>query len=187
MSGSGHGHGRDIQDAQAAVDAAHRGDHFTLRGVCHGGTVIYKGVVIEGAQPGPRGRAILDGDERGRVVKVERGVTVTMRDLVVSGGMSTDWSGILNRGNLVLRDVVVRKNGVARYMAYVGGVYNVGRLMLVGATRISANFGDADAGGVENKGTLILDDSASITANGSIYGGGVTNSGTMTMNDAALA
>ena len=72
--------------------------------------------------------------------------------------------GIVNRGNLALRDVVVLGNGADVEGA---GVYNDAgaTLVLHGSSSIRHNTASGAGGGVLNAGTLVLSDSSSIMHN----------------------
>ena len=97
---------------QTAVSAAAPWGRLVVRGTCHGETLIDRSLVIDGEQSRQGGRPTLDGDDRSRVVTVTQGVVVTIRDLTIEGGRAFRiGGGILNRGTLVLRDVVVPSVG----------------------------------------------------------------------------
>ena len=184
---------------QAAVDAASPDDLLTVTGTCHGPTIIGKNLAITGIETEPAGRPTLDGDGQGTVVRVLRLITVTIVGLTIEHGIAGPsrrgrfGGGIRTGATLTLRDVVVRGN--AGY-----GIFNTGRLILDGASRISGNdagvynfhsagltMNDSSAingndGGVSNRGRLTMNDRSSIRGNGS-GGGGVGNSGILTMND----
>jgi hypothetical protein len=176
--------GRTFTTLQAGVDAARRGDHLAVRGTCHGGTVIDKDLVIDGIESATSGKPTLSGARRDRVIEVEHGVRLKIRDLIITGGKATRGAGILNRGNLVLRDVIVRRCSGLTLDGWGagGGVYNHGKLTMNGNSTIRRNFSNPGPGGIRNRGTLILNGSSSISRNSGIYIGGVVNTGIMTMN-----
>jgi hypothetical protein len=196
--------GRSYQALQAAVDAASTGDRLTISGVCHGLTIIDKGLMIEGRDHRRRGRPILDGEHRTRVLRIAPGAHVVIRALVASVSRvevarrlrtTTEvdsaavapargyrfrtgaGAGIYNRGSLTLRDVVVRRN-CAVYGG--GGIFNVGTLRVLGSSLITLNRmqGD-DGGGIFNAGIATLAGSTAIRHN---HMSGVRNTGTFTMN-----
>jgi hypothetical protein len=202
--------GQTYPGLQAAVDAAKRSDRLTVRGVCHGGTVIDKSLVIEGVTTPTSGEAILDGDREARVMLVGSGIRVKLRGLVIRDGDAhiaqwvTKWrdgdpryvgrcaggdvscgrmgGGIHNKGTLVLRDVVVRDN-VAGYTG--GGIQNNGTLTLHGSTRVTGNAAGRWGGGVATEGTVTMNDTSRIDGNrAGGQGGGLYSTGrSVTMND----
>ena len=194
--------GKTYEALQAAVDAARRGDRLTVRGTCRGTTVVDRGVVIEGLTSHSE-EAVLDGDSEGVVVTVRGDIAVTIKTLTIQDGRGRfrkggpskpyDWTaGVENKGNLTLRDVLVRNNrGV--------GVHNEGRLRLNGDTNFGRQHlveqgtygraaglrnvgwarvnGRSRIRGSTNEGTLVLGGVSSL--------GDVTNHGTLTMNAAS--
>jgi len=189
--------GKAHKALQAAVDAASGGDRLTVRGTCHGGTVIDRDLIINGVQPSTSDSAVLDGDGEGRVVKVVRGVRVTLGDLTIRGGnarrregrpfpCTSDFpscgGGIINRGTLVLRSVLVLDNHASDLG---GGVTNQATLTLNGHSRISGNTAHKFGGGVENQGTLTLNDHSQISGNSGrdTSATGAYNTGSLTLND----
>jgi hypothetical protein len=180
---------RAYKRLQPAVEAARRGDRLTVRGTCRGSTIVDRKLAIVGVPSQELGRPILSGAGKGRVLRVEPGITVRLQDLVVlrgkmltSRGKPGYGGGIANRGKLTLVDVEVRRSTAGQSgRGGGGGVYNTGRLTLRGSTRISGNFAP-DGGGVYNSGTLLMKGSAAISANGAESGGGVYNEGTLTMS-----
>jgi hypothetical protein len=180
---------------QPAVDAASDGDRLIVRGTCHGNTVIDRSLAIKGVvTPGP-GKPILDGG-KGHVLRITAAARVTMRGLVVQGGVAPSYierdptirflpgrgAGILNLGMLRLAGVVVRRNDASQG----GGIYNSGVLRLLGASRITENNayplgrGAPGVAGLYNTGIATLRDASGIRGN---WGTGVSNSGSLTLND----
>jgi hypothetical protein len=216
--------GKDYQTPQAAVDAARKGDRLTVRGTCIGGTVIDRNLVIEGINTTTLGKATLSGAGKVRVVETEKGVRVKLRGLVIMrGGVVIKGSllrldgynghvrgtGILNRGRMILRDILVTRNGlrgacwggttVGCDSSGWGAVYNTGSLILNGTSRFSGNWDGVYNTGrlrlngasiisgrpsVQNGGVLVLNSASRIGALDLEHrGGGVYNSGTLTLND----
>ena len=170
--------------AQHAVNAAKPGARLVVSGICYGGTVIDRDLVLEGFQTADSGRPMLSGAGRVRVLTIESGVRVKVRGLVILRGQAFRGAGIRNRGNLVLRDVIVRHCRTSGY-GKGGGVHNTGRLTLNGSSRIGGNVSFVGPGGVLNEGTLVLNGASRISRNGADRGGGVENLGTLTMNAAS--
>ena len=169
--------GRTFPRLQQAVDAARPSARLVVMGTCHGKTVIHGDVVIEGVRTGRLGRPALDGDGRERVLVIAPGVNVAIRDLAIQDGRARAvkiGGGITNRGDLTLRDVVVRRNrtslaeGPMDGPEYVpdlgGGIYNTGSLSLSGSTKVAGNTSTL-GGGIYNSGTLLMTDSSSIRGN----------------------
>jgi predicted outer membrane repeat protein len=196
---------------QKAHDAARAGHRLTVRGTCAGITTIRKNLAITGIRTATSGRPILDGKLNGTVVTLRPDVVVTMRGLTIRSGATPDFGGgIVNRGTLVLRDVIVRGNtagggaGVFNDDLAIltlngsssisgnttgwagGGVYNFGVLRLNSRSAIRGNTADW-GGGIHNEdpATLTLNGSSSITGNTAYGGGGVFNDGTLKMTDAS--
>jgi peptidoglycan-N-acetylglucosamine deacetylase len=118
---------------QKAARAASAGDRLTVQGTCTGSTTLRKDLRIKGTRTASSGPPVLSGGKSGRVLTVAPGVSVTIRGLVIRWG-ATDGAGggVLNRGTLNLRDVIVRAN----HAASGGGAHNTAgaTLRLNGAT-----------------------------------------------------
>ena len=200
--------GKTYKALQTAVDAAKPGAHLVVRGVCHGPTVIDKDLAIRGVPSERRGKPILDGDEKTRVLTVKPKVEASLRGLVIRDGVAPygipSGGGITNKGRLTLRDVVLRDNdssafgsavfnrGVLRTWGrtliwgsegYTSGsaLYNTGHATLGGMTRISRNFGC-----LRNLGVLVMNDSSSIDSCLMYFGADrLWNDGSLVMNDSS--
>jgi hypothetical protein len=174
---------------QAALGAASRGDRLVVRGTCSGGASIDKGIVVVGLASERTGTARLTGDRKVRVLDIAAGIRVKLRDLQIVRGWAHRGAGIRNRGNLILADVTVRGSATSKQLrGDGGGVYNRGRLVLNGATRIADNYAGG-SGGVLNEGTLVMNGSSAIVGNDSYFGdAGVRNApgATLIMNGEAL-
>ena len=168
--------GRTYTRLKRAVRKAAPGAHLVVRSRCRGGTFMDKDLVIVGKRS-RRGKPILDGDARSRVLTVKPGVKVRMRDLTIQDGRANKGFGgaIVNRGKLALRDVVVRGSFAADRG---GGVYNVGNLQLIGKSRIRDNTA-TKGGGIYNDGVVRLSGSSRIRNNIAGLGGGVYNVGVL--------
>jgi hypothetical protein len=181
---------------QQAVDAAKPGARLVVKGVCHGGTVIDKDLVIVGVRTDGTRKPVLDADAKARVLTIKPKVKVSIRDLTVRNGKATrtpDGGGISNKGRLTLRDVVVRDNDASgreddgAWIGRGGGIYNEGLLHLRGRSEVTGNhvasFRLETGSGIYNAGRLILDDGSRIRSNSGGYG--VVNAGTLVMNDSS--
>jgi hypothetical protein len=184
---------------QAAVDAASKGDRLTVRGTCHGGTVIKLNLTIEGVRDGP-GKAVLDGDDQARVLAIIRPSSgriprVTIRDVTIEHGRARPalsqggyggnvGGGIWTHGYLTLEDVDVRDNTAS---SGGGGIYaQWANLRLSGTTRVEGNGTDELGGGVFCFYARVdLNDSSSIAGNRAGIGGGVACWGPLHLKDSS--
>lgn len=135
-----------------AVTAARRGDRLVLSGTCQGTTIIRKDLVISGIRVGGSGRATLDGQRKGRVLTVARGVSVTLRGLTIERGRDPEGGGVRVAGSLRMRDVVVRDNRARRGAGI--DIRPPGRLRLIGSSLIKGNTAGREGGGLRNLGTM---------------------------------
>ena len=197
--------GKTYTALQAAVDAAHAGvTGSPSRVSVSAPRSSTRASSSRASATATSGKPTLRAPGRVRVVVTEKGVGVTLRDLVVTRGMARRGAGILNRGDLTLRDVAVRGNSTEPndWRGQGPGVFNKGRLRLNGATRIAQNnWWNGTRGDVFNRGTLVMNGSsfiwylgnrrhAALTMNGSQlpgrgWGGQLLNLGRVTMNDAS--
>ena len=215
LPGDEHTHRHHQWRLQAAVNVASPGDRLTVKGTCHGITTIDRDLRITGIRTATSGQPTLDGDDAGGVVEVRySGLTVTVKTLSIMDGRGTFGGGIVNRGTLVLRDVVGRGNragaaggprrrrrsGERRFPRPVrrradhrtnasksqgGGVVNYGVLTLNDSSSISGDRATSNGGGAYNGGTLTLNGSATISSNDAYNGAGVDNWRTLTLNGSA--
>ena len=171
--------GKTYPALPAAVEAASRGAHLTVRGTCVGRTVISKSLDLAGVQGPGSGKPTLTGARKSLVVVVAAGARVRLRDLKIVRGATADGGCIINRGDLVLRDAIVHYCYPTDGIGPFGGAHNLGRLTLNGRSRITRS----GPGGVFNEGVLVLNGQSSIYGNGTQYGAaGVVNLGTFVMN-----
>jgi peptidoglycan/xylan/chitin deacetylase (PgdA/CDA1 family) len=171
--------GRVSTSLQAAVRAARRGHHITVRGTCRGTTTIDKRLDIRGVSNEDSGRPTLNGRGRGTVVTIDAGVAVTLSDLGIIRGKARRGGGIVNLGSLTLMDVDVSRN---RATMFGGGILNRGELIVGGASTIRGNVA-VDGAGITNRGTVSIRGGSSIARNeASGVGGGVFNKGLLAMS-----
>jgi hypothetical protein len=130
--------GKSYSTLQAAIDAASKADRLLVSGTCIGTTIIGKDVVIAGTRNSHRGETTLSGGNRVRVLLIKIPARVRLRDLHVVRGNAKHGGAILNRGHLLLRDVVVSGSHSPLYWPG-GGVANLGTLTLNGASAIRDN------------------------------------------------
>jgi len=169
----------------AAVAAASDGDHLTLRGVCHGTTMIDRSLSIRGIRPKGAAKPTLDGDALDAVVTIAPGATIVkIEKLTITGGSAPNGGGVRAvSGATLLRDVVVRGNTAG----YGGGLYLFGAAVtLAGATVVRANTTTTDNGAgayVATGAVMLMSDTSRIVDNTSAFGGGgiYINNGTVRM------
>jgi hypothetical protein len=121
------------------------------------------------------------GTATDRVFLIPRGVSVTLKDLMIRYGHSGAGGGIKSHGTLTLTQSTVSSN-TARYSG--GGIRNYGTLTLTQSTvrGNSAGFG----GGLDNSGTLTLTQST-VSSNRADSGGGLINEGTLTLTHSTIS
>jgi peptidoglycan/xylan/chitin deacetylase (PgdA/CDA1 family) len=163
----------------AAVKAARKGHHLTVRGTCVGSTAIGKDLTLRGVSTKDSGPPTLDGRRRGTVLTVRRGATVTLRELGIIRGKARSGGGVVNLGSLTLLATDVSRN---RARTFGGGILNRGGLVIGGDSTVRGNRAK-DGAGLTNRGTASLRGGSSITRNdASGYGGGVYNKGHLAMS-----
>jgi hypothetical protein len=169
--------GRTYSSLQQAVKAVRPGADLVVTGTCHGGTFIDKDLLVQGVELRHSGRATLAG-AGGRVLVIGPGVSVTLRSIVIRDGQAhrgRPGGGIVNRGRLTLRDVLVRNND--SFAGNAGGIHNEGRIRMRGRTEVRENGGLPS---VLNAGSLVLEDASRIRRNSEVH-----NSGRLVMTDSS--
>jgi hypothetical protein len=167
--------------------------------VCNGGTIIVEpGLIItlsQGQLAIPagksitiRGSATIDANAASRVIWVQTGASLTLKNIVVRGGSD---AGINNEGEVTIQNGKITANGRA-------GVRNLGSVTLTKRARVSGNQGTGVLNDIdfsvfpERVGRLTLEDKSRISGNtgllifGSIRGGGIVNWGLTTVNDSSV-
>ncbi len=173
-------------ELQEAVEAAQAKDTLEVKGICKGDTTITtttSPLTINGSVDD----AQLNGEKRdGSVLTIEKGVTVSISDLTITGGSNaTAGGGIHTAGQLTLTNSWVTKSEAP----FGGGIGNLGKLTLTNS-HVSANTATEEGGGLSTfSGTVMLIDSvvAGNTAGGS--GGGIAAGygSTLTLNDSVVS
>jgi hypothetical protein len=166
--------------AQAAVDAADDNDVLDVRGRCIGNVTIDKDLTIRGEAGA--GAPTLDANLVGVTMRIGAAASVTLHDLVVTGGTGAGGAaiggGIENDGVLTLTGTT----SVSGNQPAVGfGISNSGVLIMNDSSSVSGNIAEA-GGGVGNEGTFVMNDSSSVSGNTAVNGGGIVNSGTLSLN-----
>lgn len=162
--------------------------------VCNGGRIVLQpGLVITLAQgqlviPAGKsltiaGSATIDAHGASRVISVQQGAHLTLRDVTILNG--TD-AGIHSEGSLIV-------SGGAVSGSTGRGIVNVGTAVL----RRDATVKENQGGGIANSppdpfefpdsegGKLTLEDRATVTANTAQGGAGISSAGVLTLNDSS--
>jgi hypothetical protein len=162
--------------------------------VCDGGTILLRPGIFVGLEQGelviPSGKtltimtpsqaqsATIDAHGASRVIWVQAGAGLTLRNVIVRGGLD---AGLNNEGSLTIA------NG--RVTANTGfGITNTGQVTLMDGAAITENQGSGVFNGInitdDFVGRLILEDNSTINANTGLRGGGIFNAGgAVTLND----
>jgi len=142
------------------------------------------------------GRGVtIDAQRKSRVLEVTEGVTATIRDLTITGGLPKfgDGGGIRNLGVLSVINSTISGNDVLK--SYIGdrnddggGIYNSGTLSVINST-ISENGATwcDNGGGIYNSGTLSVVDSTISDNTTLVDGGGVYNSGELSVVNSTIS
>jgi adhesin HecA-like repeat protein len=178
---------------QPAVNLARAGDRLRVMGRCVGDTRVAKPLTIVGVRSDGRPESVLVGTGHGPVlrVKVATDTTVTLAELLVTGGSFDSGGGLrMGTGNLVLRGTYVRDNVNAIYARgdvtlgrdsrvvdnRGGVVVRRGSTTMNGSSRISRNVG---TGIWQRSDRLVMNDSSAVSGN---TGTGIDSWGTLVMN-----
>ena len=144
-------------------------------------------VTIVGSGPG---QIIIDADGDGTAITVAPVTVATVQDVTITGGKAALGGGIVNRGNLTLKNCTVTKNdnGAADNGGGGGGIYNArGARLTVSETTITENTAlDGQGGGILNDGGAVeLQANTQVTKNMADQGGGIfnRNGGTVTIDE----
>lgn len=164
-------------DLQAAINAAAPGDTLSIKGTCTGNFTASQNVTLQGAAPG----ATLNGGGTGGTFTIFGPATVTVRGLIVTGGVADRGAGIwafdatVNVVNATVRgNTATQGNG--------GGirVQDSSTLNVTGST-ISGNRAtnaDANGGGIFGRQSTLSVTDSTVNGNSAGSGGGGIASGT---------
>ena len=150
--------------------------------------LVSKNLSIDGGSGVTVTRA--EGSPNFRIFNVAAGTSVSMRDLTISNGRSTDNSGgagggIRNSGTLTLADTTISNNQCVGSDGSGCGVRNHGGAVLTStSSSVVNNFSAASNSvvgiGISNGGQLFLDNTRvsdnTMTAGGAVFGAGIYNS-----------
>lgn len=150
-----------------AIKTAAVADVLSIANTCIGRFLITKSLTLSGASAA----ATLNGNGGGTVVFLVPGVTVTITQLTITGGLATSGGGIYNNGTLTLGSGVTVSGNQA---TNGGGIYNNRSLILGDGVSVSGNTGGS-GGGIYNglDGSVTIAGSASVSGNTANVAGGV--------------
>jgi hypothetical protein len=175
----------------AVADAA-PGDTLFVKGFCHGFLRITQDLTITGQANGGTKTATLDDTGQGvpTLWVVGSGVTVTLNNLVITGGFSNYLGGGLGNigGTLTVNNSTVTGNTFKGNGPGGAGIANQGGTLTLNDTTVTGNTSSAAGGGILNDsgGTVTLNDSTA-SANTAAAGGGIANrSGTVTLHGSTV-
>jgi autotransporter family porin len=127
---------------------------------------------------------IINGLNSGNLFNVIPGISLTLRNLTLTGGNTTDNGGAVNnQGILTIENCKITDNTANDG----GGVYNTGNCILNDST-ISGNTADRSGGGICNYRGICTVTSCIITQNTAtnFRGAGIYNQGNCTVNDCII-
>lgn len=118
---------------------------------------------------------------RFRIFEVAAGGELTLDDLTIQrGALLSGAAAILNRGLTSLQDTIVTDSNTD----FDGAIQNIGTLRVIRSI-ISDNFGGHVGGGIQNRGSLLVENST-IAHNASADGGGIFNLGSLVIRNSAI-
>jgi hypothetical protein len=197
--------GQSYGTLEEAVTAATAGDTLQVKGTCYGTTTIAKNLTIVGKNGSGSGQATLDGAKSGSVVTVERGVTVAITRLTITGGSGSPepftsdivGGGITNFGSLTLTDSTVSGNtafeegtvGGKGGGIFNGGEYGRGASLRITDSTVSGNETGFLGGGIMNDGHSVTINDSTVSRNTASQGGGGIAGvrGSLTITDSTVA
>ena len=140
---------------------------------------------------GPSAGVVISGNNAVEVFQVNGGVTGTLADLTISGGISqtngggifVDYDSTLTVSDSTITDCAISANAAA--LGYAGGgIFNNGALTVSGSTIEDNSAGSG--GGIENRGIVTITGGSTIEGNSAGAGGGVYNYATLTVNGSTI-
>jgi hypothetical protein len=166
---------------QRVIEAANAGDTIAVRYVCVGNFRVGKKLTFVGKPTATVPLPTLHANGAGRPLLVNARVILT--NLKITGGVvAGNGGGILNKGTLALKNMVVRGNTATSG----GGIYNTATLTLNGSSSVLGNAASTSGGGIENTGNLTMNGTSSVRANTGYAGAGIGSlSGTITLNNSS--
>jgi hypothetical protein len=132
---------------QQAVGAAKAGDTIEVKGTCVGSTTVDRNITVQGITNRTfPGTPTLDGAGQGRVLTIDAGTT-TIRDLTITGGVTTGLGGgMFVATAAVLEDVLVTGNS-AGARQFGGGIEaDLGSKLTLIDSAVSGNSAGSSGG-----------------------------------------
>jgi hypothetical protein len=149
---------------------------------------IIQNLIIEGMG---RDLTFINADEIDRVLEVREGVTLTLRNLTITGGdTSREGGGILNRGNLILENVCITENNANREGGGIAAVNDAE--VLIFDSIITDNTTTRRGGGIFARGEVDIDIENSVVTDNvaKLEGGGIgilLNTGETTIENSLIS
>jgi hypothetical protein len=162
---------------QAAMSAAQSGDMIAVApGTYPGGVTVSQNVTLVGS-----GTALTTIQGGGPVVLIPAGVTVSIKDITITGGNVVGrGGGIANYGTLSVKDVLVNANFAS---ISGGGIANFGSITVLSSV-ISGNQAGFAGGGIAGSVTL---SNSTVVGNTAANGGGMAAQSPATVTDTTIA
>ena len=138
--------------------------------------IITEDLLIEGGIDSFGNSIFIDGNDASRLLEVESGVSLELKNLGLVGGYAVGESGgaILNRGTLEINGSLLAFNAAD---VDGGAIWNASSgLLTLNDSAVSANYADVDGGGIFN-------DGGTVTLNGSTIGGVEETEGNLAGSD----
>ncbi|MDS4059341.1 MAG: putative Ig domain-containing protein [Candidatus Contendobacter sp.] len=162
-------------------------DSRTIRFACDGLIVVPELVISNGTDKvldATAHNVVLRGNYANRVLRVEAGGKLELKNIQVIHGLADYGGGIYNAGTLTISGGGVGDNR----SSYGGAIFNeTGGTITITGSLIMANRATYSGGGIENRGTMTISGSTlsgnSAGTQDTFYatGGGIHNDGTMTV------
>jgi uncharacterized repeat protein (TIGR01451 family)/CSLREA domain-containing protein len=128
----------------------------------------------------------LSGGDAIQIFAVDPNATLTLNDLILSGGKAAGGFGgaIYNQGTLVLDHVTLRGNSAG----FGGAIYNNG-VAAISSSTFRANTATSGGGSITNSsiGIVTLASSAIISGTAGVHGGGIYNQGALTFSNSTIS
>ena len=175
----------DGANLQSAINLAAAGDTLNVTGTCVGNYSIDKSLTVAGP---PTGTATLDGNQAGRVIRVDAG-PVTLDNLTITGGDAPGVGGGIYSSNSGSTTTVTDSTITGNTADGGGGIFKYYGSLIVTDSTISDNTATAgDGGGLWNVlgGPLTVTNSTISDNTASDYGGGIYTGWTTTVTDSTI-
>jgi hypothetical protein len=159
--------------------------------------VLTKDIHIQGPDDG----SITVRGSEGNIFSVEAGITVTLSNLTITGGIGNG-GGIFNKGMLTLNNVTVKGNRAgdptngggtgAGIWNYINATLTLNNSTVNGNTVLgNSSYNQSRGGGIANYGTLTMNNST-VSGNSALEGagGGISNTlttSTLTLNNSTIS